>query len=185
MDDKKIIELYLQRDEKAVEITQAKYGAYCSRIANNILSIPEDAEECVNDTWVSAWNKIPPTIPLSLKAFLGKLVRDISLNRYIHDHAKKRYSGMEVLLDELEECIPSDFDVHQCIAQQELSALLNKWLQALPCDEMALFVQRYFYGDSVKELAKLYGCTENQMAQKMLKLRKHLKAYLRNEGVSL
>lgn len=185
MDDQKIIELYLQRDEQAVEITQAKYAGYCFRIANNILSIPEDAEECVNDTWVSAWNRIPPAIPLSLKAFLGKLVRDISLNRYIHDRAKKRYSGMEVLLDELEECIPSNFDVEQCMEQKELSSLLNEWLQSLPCDEMALFVQRYYYGDSVKNLAKVYGCTENQMAQKMLKLRNKLKSYLINEGVSL
>ena len=185
MDDKKIIELYLQRDEQAVEMTQAKYAGYCFRIANNILSIPEDAEECVNDTWVSAWNRIPPAIPLSLKAFLGKLVRDISLNRYIHDRAKKRYSGMEVLLDELEECIPSNFDVEQCMEQKELSRLLNQWLQSLPCDEMALFVQRYYYGDSVKSLAKVYGCTENQMAQKMLKLRNKLKSYLLNEGVSL
>ena len=185
MDDEKIIELYLQRDEQAVEMTQAKYAGYCFRIANNILSIPEDAEECVNDTWVSAWMRIPPTIPLSLKAFLGKLVRDISLNRYIHDRAKKRYSGMEVLLDELEECIPSDFEVERSVEQKELSALLNKWLEALPCDEMTLFVQRYYYGDSVKSLAKVYGCTENQMAQKLLKLRNKLKSYLLNEGVSL
>lgn len=185
MDDKQIIELYLQRNEQAVEMTQTKYGAYCSRIANNVLSIPEDAEECVNDTWVAAWNRIPPTIPLSLKAFLGKLVRDISLNRYIHDRAKKRYSGMEVLLDELEECFPSDFDVERSVEQNELSALLNKWLEALPDDELALFVQRYYYGDSVKNLAKQNGCTENQMAQKMLKLRKKLKSYLLNERVSL
>lgn len=92
---------------------------------------------------------------------------------------------MEVLLDELEECIPSDFDVEQSMEQKELTTLLNKWLETLPCDEMALFVQRYYYGDSVKSLARQNGCTENQMAQKMLKLRNKLKSYLLNEGVSL
>lgn len=185
MNDKEIIDLYLRREERAVAETQTKYGAYCSSIANNILSVPEDAEECVNDTWISVWNRIPPTIPLPLKAFLGKLVRDISLNRYIHNHAKKRYSGMEVLLDELEECIPSDFDVEQSIEQQELSDLLNRWLRELPCDEMALFVRRYYYGDSVKGLAKIQGCTENQMAQKMMKLRNRLKSFLISKGVLL
>ena len=185
MNDSQIVDLYWQRNERAIAETADRYGSYCYKIAYNILADSEDSEECVNDTWASAWNRIPPVVPRSLKAFLGKLVRDISLNRYIHDRAKKRYSGMEVLLDELEECIPSDFDVERSVEQKELSALLNKWLEALPCDEMALFVQRYYYGDSVKSLAKQNGCTENQMAQKMLKLRKKLKSYLLNEGVSL
>ena len=105
MDDKNIVDLYLQRDEMAVKETEAKYNTYCFRIANNILSIPEDAEECVNDTWISAWNKIPPVIPKSLKAFLSKLVRDISLSRYRENHAQKRYNGMEVMLFLAEETI--------------------------------------------------------------------------------
>ena len=185
MDDELILELFRQRDEQGIEQAREKYGAFCRLIAGNCTHDPRDAEECVNDTWASAWNRIPPVIPKSLKAFLGKLVRDISLNRYIHDRAKKRYSGMEVLLDELEECIPSDFDVERSVEQNELSALLNKWLEALPDDELALFVQRYYYGDSVKNLAKQNGCTENQMAQKMFKLRNKLKSYLSKEGVSL
>ena len=185
MDDQEIIDLYLQRNELAVKETESKYNSYCFRIANNILSIPEDAEECVNDTWVSAWNKIPPVIPKSLKAFLSKLVRDISLSRYREKHAQKRYNGMEVMLDELEECIPSEFDVHQNFEQQELSDLINDWLGSLTHEDRALFVKRYYYGDSVKSLAKLQGSTENQMAQRMLKLRNNLKSFLLMKGVSL
>lgn len=185
MDDQEIIDLYLQRNEQAVKETESKYNSYCFRIANNILSISEDAEECVNDTWVSAWNKIPPIIPKSLKAFLSKLVRDISLSRYRENHAQKRYNGMEVMLDELEECIPSEFDVHQNLEQQELSDHINDWLGSLTREDRVLFVKRYYYGDSVKSLAKLQGCTENQMAQRMLKLRNNLKSFLLMKGVSL
>lgn len=178
MKDEQIVELYLRRDERAIEETQSKYGAYCFRIAKNILMIKEDAEECVNDTWNAAWNKIPPTIPVSFKAFLGKLVRDISLSRYRKNHAKKRFCGIEVMLDELEECIPSDFDVEQNFAHRQLSETINRWLGGLSKEERVLFVKRYYFGEAVKDLAKAHGCTENQMAQKMRKLRKSLKTYL-------
>ena len=107
MEDEQIIKLYLKRSEKALEETQNKYCPYCYRIAKNILTVREDAEECVNDTWNLLWNKIPPMIPVSLKAFLGKLVRDIAISQYRANHAKKRYGGIEVIFDELEECIPS------------------------------------------------------------------------------
>lgn len=185
MDDKNIVDLYLQRDEMAVKETQTKYGSYCYTIANNILSIHEDAEECVNDTWVSAWNKIPPIIPKSLKAFLGKIVRDISLSRYRANHAMKRYSGMEIMLAELEECIPSEFDVQKKLDQQELSDLINGWLGSLSRVDRVLFIKRYYYGETVKDLAKLQACTENQMAQRMLKMRNNLKSFLIFKGVSL
>lgn len=185
MDDRSIVDLYLQRDETAVKETQTKYGSYCYTIANNILSIHEDAEECVNDTLASAWNKIPPIIPKSLKAFLGKLVRDISLSRYRANHAQKRYGGLEVMLDELEECIPSEFDVQEKLDQQNLDDLINDWLGSLSHVDRVLFIKRYYYGETVKNLAKLQVCTENQMAQRMLKLRNSLKSFLISKGVSI
>lgn len=185
VDDKQIIELYFKRDENAVKETQIKYGSYCMRIAKNILSIYEDAEECVSDTWSISWNKIPPIVPVSLKAFLGKLVRDIALSRYRANHAQKRYNGIEILFDELEECIPSDFDVEQNYERQRISDLINNWLVSLSKEERVLFVKRYYYGDTVKRLAKNFGCSENQMAQRMLKLRNRLKAYLLKEGVNV
>lgn len=185
MDDRSIVDLYLQRDETAVKETQTKYGSFCYTIANNILSIHEDAEECVNDTLASAWNKIPPIIPKSLKAFLGKLVRDISLSRYRANHAQKRYGGLEVMLDELEECIPSEFDVQEKLDQQNLDDLINDWLGSLSHVDRVLFIKRYYYGETVKNLAKLQVCTENQMAQRMLKLRNSLKSFLISKGVSI
>lgn len=103
MNDRQIIELFQQRDERAIQETQSKYGAYCFAIAGNILSVPEDAEECVNDAWNSAWNRIPPVIPVPLKAFLGKLTQDLSLSRYRANHAEKRYSGMDIMLEEAEQ----------------------------------------------------------------------------------
>lgn len=183
MNDKDIVDLYLQRDEAAIKETQVKYGSYCYAIANNILSVHEDAEECVNDTWDLAWSKIPPIIPKSMKAFLGKIVRDISLSRYRANHALKRYSGMDVIFDELEECMLSDFNVEQNIEQKELTELINKWLRALSRKEMVMFVRRYYYGDSVKGLAKSLGYTDNQMAQKLMRLRRSLKKYLIDGGV--
>ena len=133
--DEQIIKLYLKRSEKALEETQNKYGPYCYRIAKNILTVREDAEECVNDTWNLLWNKIPPMIPVSLKAFLGKLVRDIAISQYRENHAKKRYGGIEVIFDELEECIPSEFDVEENFDNQQLSDFLNHWLGELPKED--------------------------------------------------
>lgn len=183
MDDEKIINLYVLRDERAIKETQIKYGSYCNRIAGNVLSNHEDIEECLSDTWMTAWNKIPPVIPKSLKAFLGKIIRDISLSRYRSNHAQKRYTNMEVMLDELEECIPSDFSVEKSLEQKELSEMINDWLRSLSREERVYFVRRYYYGDSVKNLAGEEGYSENQMAQKLMKLRKMLKAYLARKGV--
>lgn len=183
MDDQSIVELYLQRDENAIKESRNKYEAYCYRIAINILSVAEDVEECINDTWISVWNRIPPVIPKSLKAFLGKLVRDISLSRYRAVHAKKRYNGMELILDELAECIPSGQDIQKSLEQKELSETVNGWLDSLPQEDRVLFVKRYYYGETVKQLSEMQSCTENQMAQKMMKLRNKLKAHLLSGGV--
>lgn len=183
MDDQSIVELYLQRDENAIKESRNKYEAYCYRIAMNILSVAEDVEECINDTWISVWNRIPPVIPKSLKAFLGKLVRDISLSRYRAVHAQKRYNGMELILDELAECIPSGQDIQKSLEQKELSETVNGWLDSLPQEDRVLFVKRYYYGETVKQLSEMQSCTENQMAQKMMKLRNKLKAHLLSGGV--
>ena len=183
MDDQSIVELYLQRDENAIKESRNKYEAYCYRIAMNILSVAEDVEECINDTWISVWNRIPPVIPKSLKAFLGKLVRDISLSRYRAVHAQKRYNGMKLILDELAECIPSEQDIQESLEQKELSGTVNGWLDSLPQEDRVLFVKRYYYGETVKQLSEMQSCTENQMAQKMMKLRNKLKAHLLSGGV--
>ena len=182
MEDTQIIELFFKRDEDALIETQAKYGSFCFRIAKNILDNKEDSEECVNDTWIHVWKKIPPIVPDSLKAFLGKIVRDISLSKYRANHAQKRYSSMEILLDELEDCVPSSFDVFESMEQRQLSDMINTWLGDLSKEDRVIFIKRYFYGVSVKELSQCLGVTENHMAQRMLKLRKKLRTYLEKEG---
>ena len=185
MDDKEIVELYFSRDESAVAETDRKYGAFCRRIAVNILSISEDAEECVNDTYYTAWNKMPPELPLSLRAFLGRITRNLSISRFRANRAMKRFSGMEIMLSELDDCVPSSESVERAVDNKRLSEIISCWLESLPVDDRVLFVRRYWYGDAVNALAKECGCTPNQMAQRMLKLRKSLKGALEAEGVSL
>ena len=182
MEDSKIVELYLKRDESAISESDRKYGRFLSYLAKNILS-REDAEECVNDTFLTAWNRIPPIIPDSLKAFLGRIVRDLSISKYRANHAAKRYSGMDVLLSELEECLPASDSVDESVERNVLSGIIKDWLSTLPPESRSLFVRRYWYGDSVKELAFESGCSQNTMAQRMFNLRKALKETLEKEGI--
>ena len=185
MDDKEIVALYHRRSEQAITETDGKYGPYCRSIAWNLLGVQEDAEECVNDTWYAAWTRMPPELPQCLRAFLGRITRNLSISRFRSNRAQKRYSGMEVLLSELDDCVPAPRDVEQVIDQKRLSALISGWLDGLAEDDRVLFVRRYWHGDAVKDLAKDRGCTANQMAQRMLRLRRSLKAFLESEGVCL
>lgn len=185
MDDKQIIELFFKRDEAALSETQEKYGKYCLKIAGNILEDVEDSKECVNDTWVTAWNKIPPLVPVSLKAFLGKIVRDISLSKYRENHAGKRYNAMTVMLDELEDCIPSGINIEDQAEKRELIGMVNDYLEGIKTEDRVLFVRRYYFGESVKALSEEYGCSENRMTQKLLKLRRKLKAFVKKGGYEL
>ena len=185
MEDKQIIDLYFQRNESAITETATKYGAFCHKIAMNILSIYEDAEECVNDTYHSVWNQIPPTNPCSFRAFLGRITRNLSISRFRAMRAKKRYNGVELMLSELEECVPASSNVENAIEAKELSSYISAWLYLQGETEAMLFIRRYWYGDSIQDLAKKSGTTAAKMAQTMLRLRKSLKAYLEQKGVTL
>ena len=185
MEDQQIIELYFKRDEAALLETAKKYGTFCLRIAMNILSVREDAEECVNDTYHTAWNQIPPTRPDSFKAFLGRIVRNFSISKYRALHAKKRFNGLEVMLSELNDCIPAAGDVEQEMEAKELTGYINTWLEGLTPDDRALFIRRYWYGNEVRTLAKHCGISAAQMSQKMLRLRRKLKTFLEEKGVTL
>ena len=185
MDDKQIIELYFERNEQAIKETQNKYGAFCHRMAMNILGIHEDAEECVNDTYYSVWKQIPPTVPEVFKVYLGRITRNLSISRFRAMRAKKRYSSMEIMLSELNDCVPSSSNVEQTIEVMQLSDYISEWLDSLPEEDCALFVRRYWFGDEVQELAKKCGITAAKMAQRMLRLRKSLKAALEQKGVAL
>ena len=186
MKDMEIISLFHKRMEQAIYETEKKYGVYCHRIASNILSIKEDAEECVNDTYLSAWNSMPPAIPKSLKTFLGCITRNLSISRYRANHAKKRYAGMELLLSELEDCIPtSKNNIDEMIDLHVLSEIISDWLDTLSSLDRALFVRRYWYGDTIATLAAESGYSSPKLTQKMLRLRRKLKKYLEQEGVNL
>ena len=182
MDDAAIVALYWSRDEDAIAQSERKYGAYCRAIATNILGSPEDAEECVSDAWHNAWNAIPPQRPDSLSAFLGRVVRNLSISRWRREHAQKRYSGLEALLSELEDCLSAPGGVEESLEGRELTLAVEKWLEGLERDDRVLFLRRYWYGEAVKALAKERGVSANGMAKRLLRLRRDLKGYLEREG---
>lgn len=188
MDDKTIIELYWSRNEQAIAETDTKYGSFLHRLSLNILSLVQDAEECVNDTYHAAWNKMPPEEPLSLRAFLGRIVRNLSISRFRSNHAEKRYNGMELMLSELEECIPAKESVEETVEHkmeaEQLTAAMEDWLKSLSLEDSALFLRRYWYGEAIKDLAKDWGTTPNLLAQRMLRLRKKLKQHLEAKGIT-
>ena len=185
MDDTEIIALYIRRDASAIQKTDGKYGRFCHRIALNILSIQEDAEECVSDTYLKVWQSIPPQKPACFKAWLGKIVRNISLDLWRKNHRQKRYSGIEQLFDELEECLPSLSDTDAEIEKHELVDVLNHWLAGLSKNDRILFMRRYWNGEAVKDLAKLYHSSPANLANRLQYLRKKLKTALEKEGIML
>ena len=184
MTDEQIIRLYFDRDQAAIAETDRKYGSYCYSIASNLLG-REDSEECVNDTYHAAWTHIPPEVPQSLKAFLGRIVRNLSISRFRRSHAQKRSSGTDVLLSELEDCLPTPQTVETEADSREPSRLISSWLATLSSDDRALFVLRYWHGSAVQDLAEKCGCTPNAVSLRIRRLRKNLKHYLEAKGVSL
>ena len=185
MEDNKIIDLFWNRDEDAIKHTEMKYGAYCHTIALNILSIQEDAEECVSDTWLRAWNNMPPQRPLNLRIWLGKVVRNCALNVWDRNHAKKRYHGIESLFEELADCLSSDDNAVQALEVKELNLLINDWLKTLSASDRALFIRRYWGAESLSVLAKDWHISSAKLAQKMYRLRCNLRSVLQKEGVNI
>lgn len=184
MEDSKIVELYLQRDENAIKETKIKYEKYCSYIANNILNSTLDTEECVNDTYLATWNSIPPNEPKSLRAYVGKIVRNIALNRYNANKAKKRNDGIEVVLDELNEVIgDSESDGRNLTDELTLKYALNAFVGSLKQETREIFVRRYWYLSSIKEIASDYGLKESKVKVTLLRTRELLREFLRKEGI--
>ena len=184
MDDKQIVALYWERSEDAIAQTKKKYGRYCHYIARNILYSDQDAEECVNDTYQKAWETMPPKKPELLSAYLGKLTRHIAINSYIHDHADKRSPGMQMILDEAEEFIPdpADSDISDEI---HLRDAINSFVASLTQEVRVVFVRRYWYMSSVKDIAKDYGMTESKVKITLMRTRNRFKEYLEREGISI
>ncbi len=185
MDDLSIVELYHRRDERAIAESDKKYGALCRSIALRLLGLREDAEECVNDTWYAAWNQMPPDRPQALGAFLGRITRNLSVSRWRRNHAQKRYEGMEVLLSELQDCVPAPGTVEEELDRRQLARIISDWLDSLEDRDRRLFIRRYWYGEAVKALTAELDEGANALSQRLLRLRKGLRAFLTSEGVEL
>lgn len=182
MDDSKIIDLFFERSEQAIEELSTKYESVCRAIATNILSNSLDAEECVNDTFLAVWNTIPPTVPLSLKGYVCGIVRKLSISKYHTNSAQKRNSNYDIALDELEACLASPVTVEDEIAVKELSRMLNNFLSTLDKDSRVIFVRRYWYSDSIADIAKRQKISRNNTSVRLTRIREKLKQYLKKEG---
>lgn len=182
MDDSKILELYFSRSEKAIQETDKKYGGYCYKIAYSILANREDSEESVNDTYLNAWNCIPPRKPAKLSAFLGKLTRNIAIDRWRNMSAQKRGNGeVDIALDELSECVSGKQSIEEEIIQKEVVACLNRFLATLSDDERIVFMCRYWYVNSINEIADKTGFSIGKIKSMLHRTRGKLSRQLDKE----
>lgn len=185
MNDLAIVELYHRRDERAIAESDKKYGAMCRSIAMRLLGHRADAEECVNDTWHAAWNQMPPDRPKALGAFFGRITRNLAISRWRRDHAQRRDEGLEVLLSELEDCIPTTNTVEEKLERKQLAQLISDWLDGLEENDRRLFIRRYWYDDPVKALAAERGEGANATSKRLGRLRKGLRTFLESKGVEI
>lgn len=184
MEDEAIVTLYWQRSEEAIARTDQKYGRYCHAIAYNILQDHLDSDECVNDTYLSLWQIIPPRRPCLLSALLAKITRNHALDRYKYNRAEKRGSGQVALaLDELSECIGKSEEEY--LEDRALTELLNGFLTSLPQKEKEVFLLRYWYLCSVRQVGQKLGLSESNVKMTLLRSRRQLRALLEKEGVRL
>lgn len=186
MNDNEMIDLFFARDPQAIQAAKDTYGGYCAYIAGNLLQNRMDQEECLNDTWLRAWNAIPPSRPQHLGPFLGKITRNLALNRIRREQTQKRGGGtVQVAVDELNECIPSVGDAFDALEEKRLTQLLNTFLAELPQEKRAAFVLRYYYGTSITDIAGQLRCSESRIKSMLHRMRKQLKTYLEQEGIDL
>ena len=170
MEDQKIIDLYTNREERAIHETDKKYGRLCTSISMGILNDIRDSEECVSDTWLTLWNQIPPKKPNPFKAYICRIIKNLSLKRYEYHHAKKRNS---------------QYDLENQIELRELKWLIARFIENLPKEKRILFLRRYWFLQSVSEMARDYEITPKNMSVKLLRIRKEIKEYLKEEGFEI
>ncbi len=186
MNGETIVDLYLQKDEKAIFESSSKYGTKLKRISFNIVQNISDAEECENDTYLSAWNSIPPNSPKQyLFSFLAKIIRNLSINLYNKNHTQKRYANIVELTKEMEECIPSPNDEVCKITETELAESISKFLKTLAKEEQAVFVTRYWYSEPIKEVTNKFGISESKTKSMLMRTRNKLKKHFESEGLEL
>lgn len=184
IEDFQIVELYFARDKQAIQETADKYGKLCFQVANHVLACKEDAEECVNDTYWNAWNKIPPTRPNNLMAYICKIARNLSLKRLESAHAMKRASNAVISLSELEETLPDE-----CIApgieDEEIGRLISSFLRNEKEEARNVFLRKYWFFDSVSDIAARYSFSESKVKSMLFHTRSRLRQYLKKEGIAI
>ena len=181
MEDEKIVMLYWERNENAVRETEQKYGKYCHAIAYNILHSHEDADECVNDTWNSAWHAMPPEKPTKLPCFLARMTRNIAIDRYRYGSAQKRGAEVESAIDEYWECIPNgEAPIEDVFV---LKQAINGFLASLDTRTRVIFMRRYWYSMSVKDIADGMRLSESHISVILHRTRSRFKEYLTKEGI--
>ncbi|MWV45686.1 sigma-70 family RNA polymerase sigma factor [Paenibacillus sp. HJL G12] len=185
MEDREIIQLYFARNERAIEETSKKYRHYCTRIAHNILSNAEDSEECVNDAFLGAWEAIPPKSPDKLSSFLGRITRNIALNRFDYYTARKRSKEFEMILDELNDCLSSTDNVESKYEEEQMAGAISKFLESMKEDHRNIFLRRYWYSDSMADIASRFSISESKTKSVLFRTRKKLHNYLKKEGYVL
>lgn len=186
MEDQEIYELYWQRNEQAIAATHQKYGTWCRGIAHRILNIKEETEECLSDTYFTAWNHIPPERPQVFRAWLGKITRNLALTRYRRLHASKRGGGETALaLEELSYCVSGEETIESTMDAKEVVRVLDLFLAGLPELQRYVFVRRYWYMTPIAEIAEKLHISESKVTSMLFRHRKSLRAMLEKEGVAL
>lgn len=184
MEDARIVDLYWARSEAAIDETSAKYGKYCYTIAYNILANAEDSDESVNDTYLAAWNSMPPQRPSVLSSFLGKITRRISIDKWRSRNAEKRGGGEIVLaLDELHDCVPFGTNVEQAVEAAELGKAIDRFVMTLPLMERRVFICRYWYLDPIASICQQFGFLQSKVKVMLHRTRNNLRNYLEKEGI--
>ncbi len=186
MSDNEILELYINRDEDAITKTAEKFGRYCRKISFGIIRNDEDVEECLNDTYLKTWNSIPPQRPECLATYIGKIVRNLSIDKYKSYNAQKRGNGqVSVALAELEDCIAASSGVEQAIEEKFLTEAINNYLHTQTREKRNIFIRRYWYIHSIKEISDAYEMSESKVTTILFRMRNELKHYLEKEGITI
>ena len=178
MDDEQIIEMFFSRDEQGICELDKKYGKMFRKLSGNILKSPEDTEECINDSYLGAWNRIPPERPSPLMTYICKIVRNISLKKYYSNTAKKRDSSYSIALEEIEPYIADVNSVEKQIEAAELSKIIEEFLDTLTEQNRVIFMRRYWFGDSCKDIGMYVGITEKNVTVRLTRIREKMKKYL-------
>lgn len=182
MEDSRIVDLFFERSEQAIAELSKKYGNVCSKVAGNILGNRQDAEECVNDAYLGAWNTIPPSRPNPLLSYVCRIVRNLSVTRYHANTAAKRNSYYDAALDELEECLASGMTVETELSAKELAGLIDRFLKTLDRENRVMFVRRYWYCEPVSEIATQFHMSSNSVSARLSRIRTKLRNFLKSQG---